>query len=108
MHQPPEQTFGVVEAALQDIDVDQPEAAGEKSAFAGRQRIAVAIGVVAHDKSVADEVAFDCRDSPLDPRVCHWQKSDARHEQQIGVEPLGTVSLSENAKLLVESVLAHI
>ena len=66
------------------------------------------MGVVAHDKTVAEEVAFDRRDGLLDARIRHRQKSNARQQQQIGVEQLRAVSLGENAELFVEAALAYV
>ena len=53
-----EESMGVAIAALQQIVVDQPEAAGQEGTFAWRQAVETAIGFVSEDKSAVDQKPF--------------------------------------------------
>ena len=104
----PKQAFGLVVTLLQNISVDQPEAAGQESAFARRQRILNLLGRVAQHEAVAQQLGFDRRNGTLDPRIGHRQKADAGQHQEIGVELIGFVSLHEGAALLIEAAFADL
>src|ERR1700761_3191691 len=67
--QPLEQSASLVVTTQQHIIVDQPEAAGEKGALARGQAVDCGPGVIAQDKSVAQQLALDGGDCALDARI---------------------------------------
>ena len=104
-----EQLAGFGIAALQDVIVDQPEAAREKRAFARRQAVAWVFGFVAQHEFVVDQQALlDRPKRSADPRIVRWKKADKRDQQQAGVEPLGAVGLHEAVEVAVEAALADL
>src|SRR5262249_8749858 len=94
--------------ALQDVIVDEPEAACEKRAFARRQAVARVLAFVAQEKLAADQQALlDCAQRPTDPRIVGRKEPDDRDQQQAGIELFGAVGLDEAAELAIEAALAH-
>ena len=87
--QPIEQLAGVLVPTLQDVIVDQPEAAGEKSALARRQPVRRIIGVVAeHEFVVYQQPPLDGAHRPAHERIIGVKKSLQLNVQQASVEPL--------------------
>ncbi len=86
--QPVEQAARILPALLQDIGVDQPEAAGEERALPRRQAVIRCLGVVAHDESVDQQPLLDRLQGAAHARVIRRQEADARQQQQAGVELL--------------------
>ena len=76
----------LIVAPEQHITVDQPEAAGEKPPSPGGRPSNRAAGVVAQDRSVANELAFDGGDGALDARIVGRQEPDDGDEQATGVQ----------------------
>ena len=85
----------LVDAALQLEILDEPEAAGEEHAFAGRQAVLALLGPIAQHEAVDDELAFDRRDGAADPRIVVRQEADHRDQQQARVECGRPVRLHE-------------
>jgi hypothetical protein len=56
-------------SALQDVVVGKPEAAGEKGAFIPGQAINRALGVVAGDETVLQQIFLDRPQGSLNARV---------------------------------------
>src|SRR5262249_43761165 len=106
--QPPEQVFGFVEALLQNVNVDQPEAAGQEGALARRQRVFHVLGAVAQDETVADEPSLDRIDRADNARIGYRQEADARQQQQAGVELVATIGLHECTELRVVTPRADV
>src|SRR6516162_5553289 len=63
--QPLEQLLGLLLAAKEIVGVRQPEAAGEKGAFARRQSVIGLVRAIAMHKAVNEKVAFDGCDRAL-------------------------------------------
>ncbi len=90
--QPVEQRPRVRKTVLQDIGIDQPEAAGEEGALPRRQAVIGRRGVVAHHETVFQQAPLDCLDRADDARIVGGQESDARQQQQAGIELLRFVA----------------
>ena len=70
-----EQLSGFINAAHQDVDIDQPEAASQKCTFACRQAIGCFRGIVAQDESIDEEASLDRFHRSTDPSVGHRQEA---------------------------------
>src|SRR5438105_4707084 len=103
-----EQASCLREPLLQDIGVDQPEAAGQEGPLAGRQTVLHLRGVVAHHKSLPQEPLLDGGDGAADACIISREESDAGQQQQARVELLRPVGLHETSELLVEPVGANL
>src|SRR5262249_13574296 len=73
-HEALEEFFRVVAASLEDVDVDEPEAAGEEHALARWQAIDALAGFVAQDKTVDEQALLDGTDRAGDAGIGHRQK----------------------------------
>ena len=105
---PLEQPLRVGNAALQGIDVGEPKAASEEGAFARRQAIVGLLRVITHHEAVAQQTALDSGDGAFHARIGNRQETDARYEQQIGVEMLSSRKTARSCPdLEIESLLAH-
>jgi hypothetical protein len=71
-----EKPLRVGNAALQNVGINEPKAAGEKRAFFWREPVVCLFRVITHDKTVAQQAALDCRDSNFHPRIGDGQKAD--------------------------------
>src|SRR5580698_9770082 len=96
-----EQSESLVMPSQQHVIVDEPEAAREKRALAGRQAVDRRSRIVAHHKSVAQKPAFNRSDRALDARIVRRQEADDGNEQQARVQ-------RRVAERLDEGVFAHI
>src|SRR5207302_1177837 len=103
-----EQVSRLLEPLLQDIGIDQPEAAGQEGALAGRQTVLHLRGVVAHHESLPQEPLLDGADGAADARIIGREESDAGQQQQTRIELLRPVGLNEASELLGEPVRANL
>ena len=77
------QYFSVTPAALQEVIVNEPKAAGEKRAFARRQAVDAAFGFVTHDQSAfVQKPTLDCRQRAANLRMIGRQEADEWNPQQ--------------------------
>ena len=88
--------------------VGEPEAARQERPLAGRQPVVGLVGRVAQHEALVVELAPDGLDRADHARVITRQETDARDQQQRGVERLGAVGLRERAALGVPALLAHL
>ena len=96
-------------AALQDVIIDEPEAASQKSAFAFGKPVSGVIGLVAQDEFAVDQQFFlDGAQRSAHPRIGCGKKADERDQQQAGVEPLGAIGLHKAVKIPVETALTDL
>ena len=91
----------------QHVIVDQPEAAGEESAFAGRQAVHSGARVIAQHESVAKQLALDGRDGALDAGIVRRQKADHRNKQKARVQRRVAERLHERVLSGIKPMLAH-
>ena len=71
------QYFSVTPAALQEVIVNEPKAAGEKRAFARRQAVDAAFGFIAEYESIDYETPLDFSDCVLHTPVgCRHETHD--------------------------------
>lgn len=92
--------------ALQNVVVDEPEAACEERAFSGRQPIIdIVCFITQHELVIDQEPVFDRSKRALYPRIGRGQKADQRHQQETGVELFGAVGLHEAVELAIEAAL---
>ena len=94
--------FGNTSAEGQSFD--QPEAAGEKCAFARRQTV-IGAHFIAIQKIVAPEPLPNRLDRAEHPRIVWLEKTDARDVQQTGIELVTAENRDETLQLLTEPLL---
>src|SRR5689334_22115050 len=85
-YQPLEQLFCVVAAAEQQVGIREPETAGEKRAFAGRQSVLRLAGVVAQHETVGEQLALDRLHGAAIARIIGLEESERREQQQARIE----------------------
>src|SRR3979490_269741 len=73
--QPVEKRARIREALLQDIGIDQPEAAGEKHPFPRRKAV-ISVDVVAADETIDHEALLDRLQRAEHTRFIRRQKTD--------------------------------
>src|SRR5262249_32559172 len=95
-------------AALQDVVVDEPEAAREEGPLACGQPVGGVFGFVAQDEFAIDQESLLNRSKgSADPRVLGGKKADQRDQQETGVELFGTVSLHKAVEVSVETTFTN-
>src|SRR4029077_1733171 len=105
--QPLKQPLSVFIAALQNVIIHQPKAAGEESPLAGRQAVAGIVGFVPQNEFIIDEQPLlDRSQRSLNPRVVRRKEADKRNQEQTRVEPVDAVGLHEAIEIAIESTLA--
>ena len=80
--EPLEEAQRIIATAEQYVVVGEPEAAGEKRAFAGRQAVVSVLAVVAQHEAIDEEMLFDEGDGARDARVVGWKKADERDDER--------------------------
>src|SRR5262245_34710653 len=94
-------------SALQDVIVDQPEAADQKGAFSSRQPVAGLFRVVAQNEFAIDQqTVLDRSQCSLHAPIVCRKEADKRDQQQAGIESLGAIGLHKTFELRVKSALA--
>ena len=106
--QPLEHRLGLGVAPGQLVDVAQPETAGQKGAFAGRQAIDLRLRRVTQQKAVDQKLALDRPYGRFHARIVDRQEAGHGHEQQAGVERLAAVILHEGVAPGVPTLLADL
>ena len=105
--QPLKQPLSVFIAALQNVIVHQPKAAGQESPLAGRQAVAGIVEFVPQNEFIIDEQPLlDRSQRSLNPRVVRRKEADKRKSGATCVEPVDAVGLHEAIEIAIESTLA--
>src|SRR5438132_13574039 len=81
--------------------LDEPEAAREKRALAGRKAI-VGPQFISIQKVVVAEALSNRIDRPEEPRISGFQKFDARQRQEAGIEFVAIEDRHEASQLAIE------
>jgi hypothetical protein len=97
-----------VSAILQQIDVDQPEATGEKYTLARRHAVRRILGIVAPYESIDEQFTLDPRDSTHDAWIGDGKKSNAGQKQQASIEFLRSVRPDETAPFGIKAMRADV
>ena len=93
---------------MQDVVVNQPKAASQESALAGREPIDAVIGFIPQDKLILDEEPLLNRfESCSNPWVIGRKKTNERNQKQTCVQALRAEGLHEAIDLSVEPALAN-
>jgi hypothetical protein len=97
-------------AALQNVIVDEPEAAGQERSFTCGQAVAGVFAFVAQNEFILDQKPIlDRPKRSADPRVLGRKEAGGhRDQQQTGIEPLGAVGLHEAVEVAVETALTDL
>ncbi len=103
-----EQMHRFVAAAEHQIGIDEPEAAGEEHALAGRQAVFRPSRCRSGAPALDHQTTLDRLDGGDDARIVRRQKPDRRQQQQAGVKLLRAIGTHEAAKLGIEPVRAHV
>jgi len=103
-----EELSRVVEPAEKDVRVGQPKAARDKCAFDPGQPVIARSRVVAAQKSVDEQTAFDRFNRAADARIRRREKPHRRQQEQARVEFCRAVRLHETSEPAIESLRADI
>jgi hypothetical protein len=102
-----EKVAGFVITTLQDVVIDEPEAASQKSAFARWQAIGWIDGFIAKNEIAIDqESGLDSLQRSPDSWVRRRKEADEGHQQQARIEAFGAVGLHEAIETGIESPFA--
>src|SRR3954469_4355452 len=97
-----EQRSRILVAALQNVIVDQPEAAGEKNSLLADKPVHRRGRIIAHHKTIFEQVLLDGRHRALYSRVIRRQKADQRQQKKTRVQFLVPIGLDKAIQLGVE------
>ena len=93
---------------LQKIVVDQPKAASQESALAGREPIDAVLGFIPQDKLILDRQPLLNRfERSANLWVIGWKKTNEGNQKQTCVQARRAEGLHEAIDLSVEPALAH-
>src|SRR5579863_6331425 len=100
-------SFGA--AVLQDIVLDEPEAARQKGTLTGRKSVAGLFSFITPDEFATNhEFLFDCLHGSPHTRIGCRKKADQRDQQQACVESPRPVGLHEAVQVTVEAVFTDL
>ena len=100
-------SFGA--AVLQDVVLDEPEAARQKGTLTRRKSIAGIFSFITPDEFATDhEFLFDCLHGSPHTRIGCRKKADQRDQQQACVESPRPVGLYEAVQVMVEAVFTDL
>jgi hypothetical protein len=108
-HEPLEKSPRLRVPSLQDVVIDEPEAAHQECAFARRKTVASVFGFVPeHELAVYDQLLLDGVERALCARIHGRQEADDGKQQQTRIQLFGAVRLHEAAELRIESSIANL
>jgi hypothetical protein len=102
------QSSRIFVSILQKIVVDQPKAARQEGALAGRETVDAVLGFIPQDKLILDkEPLLNCFESSANPWVIGRKKTDERNQKQARIQALRAEGLHEAIDLPVEPALTN-
>ncbi|MNV51945.1 hypothetical protein D3C71_1440120 [compost metagenome] len=99
-----EQAVRVVQPALHDVGIGQPEAARQERALIARQPVVAVLRGIAQQQAVAQQLTFNGLHGARHARIVRRQEPHLRNQQQAGVQRRAAVVLHKGIAFCVVAV----